>query len=155
MKSVVMKWLMVVSLLAACDDNDDDKSNQRTAKVNQIRDATINGQWRIANFVDSDNDETAHFNGYVFEFESDNTLTASNGSDNQFGTWSVTSDDNSQDDNSDEFDDIDFNLAFINPPDFAELSEDWEIISQSPDKIELRHVSGGNGGTDLLTFEKL
>ncbi len=50
--------------------------------------------------------------------------------------------------------DIDFNIFFASPADFAELSDDWEIISHSATKIELRDVSGGNGGTDLLTFEK-
>lgn len=51
-------------------------------------------------------------------------------------------------------DDIDFNIFFGSPADFAELSEDWDIISHSATKIELIHISGGNGGTDLLTFEK-
>lgn len=50
--------------------------------------------------------------------------------------------------------DIDFNIFFASPADFAELSEDWDIISHSASKIELKHVSGGDGGTDLLTFEK-
>ena len=49
---------------------------------------------------------------------------------------------------------IDFNIFFSAPPDFAELTEDWNIISYSSQKIELIHESGGNGGTDLLTFEK-
>lgn len=49
---------------------------------------------------------------------------------------------------------IDFNIFFASPADFAELSEDWDIISHTASKIELKHVSGGNGGTDLLTFEK-
>ncbi len=50
--------------------------------------------------------------------------------------------------------DIDFNIFFASPADFAELTEDWDIISHTASKIELKHVSGGNGGTDLLTFEK-
>ena len=50
--------------------------------------------------------------------------------------------------------DIDFNIFFASPVDFSELSEDWDIITNSSSKIELMHVSGGNGGTDLLTFEK-
>ena len=49
---------------------------------------------------------------------------------------------------------IDFNIFFAAPDNFAELSEDWNIISYSANKIDLIHVSGGNGGTDLLTFEK-
>ncbi|TMM57874.1 hypothetical protein FEE95_00120 [Maribacter algarum] len=52
------------------------------------------------------------------------------------------------------FGDIDFNIFFASPADFAELSEDWDIISHSASKIELKHVSGGDGGIDLLTFEK-
>jgi len=50
--------------------------------------------------------------------------------------------------------DIDFNIFFASPADFAELSDDWDIISHTATKIELKDVSGGNGGTDLLTFEK-
>ncbi len=38
--------------------------------------------------------------------------------------------------------------------DFEELSDDWDIISHSSTKIELIDISGGNGGTDYLTFEK-
>jgi hypothetical protein len=51
-------------------------------------------------------------------------------------------------------DDLDFNISFASPPDFEELSDDWDFISQSSSKIELIDVSGGNGGTDYLTFEK-
>lgn len=49
---------------------------------------------------------------------------------------------------------IDFNIFFASPEDFNELSEEWNIVSYSDTKIELIHVSGGDGVTDLLTFEK-
>ena len=49
---------------------------------------------------------------------------------------------------------IDFNIFFASPEDFAELTEDWNFVSYSSNKIELIHVSGGNGEIDLLTFEK-
>ena len=49
---------------------------------------------------------------------------------------------------------IDFNIFFAAPEDFSELTEDWNIISYSANKIELIHVSDGDGETDLLTFEK-
>ena len=44
----------------------------------------------------------------------------------------------------------------MNPPllPFEDLNDDWDFISQSSTKIELIDVSGGNGGTDYLTFEK-
>ena len=154
MRNRFLGFVIPLLLLASCTE-DDDNSNQSAAKVNEIKSAAMNGQWRITYFFDTDSDETDDFNGYAFQFRSDNTLTATNGSNNYSGTWSVTHDENSSHDSNDEFDDIDFNISFSSPPDFAELSEDWEIISQSADKMELRHVSGGNGGTDFLTFERI
>lgn len=49
-------------------------------------------------------------------------------------------------------DDLDFNFNLSN--EFEDLSDDWDIISQSSTKIELIDVSGGNGGTDYLSFQK-
>jgi hypothetical protein len=37
---------------------------------------------------------------------------------------------------------------------FDELNDDWHIIEETSTKIRLQDVSGGSGGTDLLTFEK-
>ncbi|TNF45869.1 MAG: hypothetical protein EP305_12785 [Bacteroidetes bacterium] len=108
------------------------------------------GTWRISNFVDSGVDETVNFSGYNFTFKDDGTLTASNGSSTFTGTWSV-SDSNSQDDN---LDDLHFNINFNLTNNFEDLNDDWDIVSHSSSKLELIDVSGGNGGTDLLTFVK-
>jgi len=59
------------------------------------------------------------------------------------------SNDDSPDDN-----DLDFNINFNLTNNFEDLNDDWDIISQSDTKIELTDVSGGNGGTDFLTFER-
>ena len=51
--------------------------------------------------------------------------------------------------------DLDFNILFTSPTNFSdELSDDWDILSRTDTKVELVDVSGGNGGTDYLTFEK-
>jgi hypothetical protein len=50
--------------------------------------------------------------------------------------------------------DLDFNIFFAAPPDFENLSDDWDFILYKSTKIELIDMSGGNGGTDYLTFEK-
>lgn len=50
--------------------------------------------------------------------------------------------------------DIDFNIYFNLSNEFEDLNDDWDLISRSDSKIELFDVSGGNGGTDYLTFEK-
>src|SRR5688572_5827592 len=142
MKTCLVVFVAICSSLVACYDDDDNSPTGATAKVNEVKSAVVNGQWRITYFFDTDSDETSHFEDYAFDFESDNTVTATNGTNNYSGTWSVTHDHSSPDDNNDEFEDIDFNISFLTPADFEELSEDWEIISQSADKIELRHVSG-------------
>ena len=108
------------------------------------------GIWRITLFIDSGTDETSHFSGYSFTFGDNNILTSTNGTVIHTGTWSIT-DSNSNDDHPD---DLDFNILFSFNNDFEDLSEDWQILSQSSNRIELTHVSGGNGGTDFLTFEK-
>jgi hypothetical protein len=45
-------------------------------------------------------------------------------------------------------------LFFASPADFADLSDDWDVVSRTDSKVQLIDVSGGNGGTDYLTFEK-
>ena len=77
-------------------------------------------------------------------------MTATNGSNTVTGSWSVTNS-SSNDDSSN---DLDFNISFASPADFAELTDDWDIITYSSTQIELIDVSGGNGGTDYLTFER-
>jgi hypothetical protein len=133
--------------LASCTDDDD------SGDVNvesQVETNVQKGTWRIAKFVDSDKDETDHFTGYSFTFNSSGILNATNGTNDYEGTWSIT-DSNSNDDSED---DLEFNINFNLMNDFEDLNDDWDIISQSSAKIELIDVSGGNGGTDYLTFEK-
>jgi hypothetical protein len=137
--------LTLVLILASCSSSDD---SDATAPVNSQEVITTiqSGSWRITNFVESNVDETNDFNGYVFTFDSDGTLTAENGAIVINGTWSVDDDDSSND--------VDLNIFFASPPDFAELTEDWNIISTTSTKIELSDIGDVNGDTDLLTFQK-
>lgn len=129
-----------------CDENDDPAPYNTQA----IEDNMEGGTWRISSFIDSGQDETNDFNGYNFTFGANGTLTATNGSTTYTGTWSIT-DSNSGDDNPDDFD---FNIYFNLTNDFEDLNDDWDIESYTTTTIELIDVSGGNGGTDLLTFTK-
>ena len=103
-----------------------------------------NGSWKISLFNDSGNDETNHYTGYSFNFGSGGAVSASNGSSSVSGSWSTGTDDSQNK----------LNLNFGDNGNFGDLSDDWHIISESTTKIELEDVSGGNGGTDLLTFVK-
>ncbi|WP_245946160.1 hypothetical protein [Marinirhabdus gelatinilytica] len=157
-KIAVLVTIALVAFSCSKDDgNNDDTNNQNSA--DQIRQIATDGTWRISYFFDTDEDETSNFNGYTFTFGENGIVTATNGSTTVTGDWSILDDNSnsSSDDDGNSSDDDDFNIFFPVPEDndFEDLNDDWDVISVTANKIELTDVSGGNGGTDFLTFEKL
>jgi hypothetical protein len=150
MKSSFLLKQVVVSvfglfLFVSCKKEDKTPTNQV-----QIQTSVGSGTWRITKFIDSGDDETNKFSGFNFTFNATGVLSAVSNSSSYSGTWSI-SDSNSNDDSQN---DLDFNIFFNLTNDFEDLNDDWDILSHSTTKIELVDVSGGNGGTDYLTFEK-
>lgn len=137
---------LAILIITACNTDDNSTVSIQTTVENNVQDNT----WRITKFIDSGTDETYRFTGYSFTFNSSGVLNANNGTNNYDGAWSIA-DSNSNDDSQD---DLDFIINFNLTNDFEDLNDDWDFISQSPTKIELIDISGGNGGTDYLTFEK-
>lgn len=149
--SIVLGILSLV-FAVSCSKDDDNQTDDNATNNTQttVQSNVQSGTWRITKFIDSGTDETNHFQGYNFTFNSTGVLNANNGTNNYDGTWSII-DSNSNDDSQD---DLDFNINFNLTNDFEDLNDDWDFISQSSTKVELIDVSGGNGGTDYLTFEK-
>ncbi|MFM7767823.1 MAG: hypothetical protein ACKO9S_08210 [Bacteroidota bacterium] len=141
--SVIFVFLLMIGVFSC-------KKDDTSTLEGQIRSNIESGKWRISKFIDSGDDETSNFSGYNFDFGKSGSVTATNGVNSYTGTWSIT-DSNSDDDN---LSDLDFNLNFNLTNNFQDLNDDWDFISQSETKIELIDVSGGNGGTDYLTFVK-
>ncbi len=139
--------ILLLLFIFSCSDDDKDEPNDIKDEIESV---VQKGSWRISKFIDSGDDETTDFNGYDFIFRESGVLNANNGTNNYDGTWSIT-DSNSNDDS---LDDLHFNINFNLTNEFEDLNDDWDIISRSSTKIELIDVSGGNGGTDYLTFEK-
>ncbi|WP_047550539.1 hypothetical protein [Psychroserpens sp. Hel_I_66] len=150
--------MLSLSLMSSTCSSDDDGGGpiDNSEQISQIENTAESGSWRITNFNDSGQNETSNYNGYDFSFNSDGFLVATNGSSTITGTWSVTDDSNSSDDSIDDDDDIDFNIFFAvtETNDFEDLNDDWDIVSTSSTRIELIDISGGNGDTDMLTFDK-
>ena len=46
------------------------------------------GEWYVSGYLQNDSDITASFSGYLFKFDADNTLTATNGTLSAAGQWS-------------------------------------------------------------------
>ncbi len=132
--------LMVIGTIStSCSSNDD---NQAAPSVSS---SISQGTWKITYFVDSGTDETGNFSGYAFQFNSNGTVSATRGGTTVNGTWS-DGNDNSR---------SKLVLNFGSTPEFDELNEDWDVTMQNSTVIKLQHVSGGNGGTDILYFEKI
>jgi hypothetical protein len=152
-KGFLYKVVLVLSLslIVSCSTNEDDSPNN-AVQIEQLENTAETGTWRVTNLVDSGEDETSDFNGYDFTFSENGTVTATNGTTTYNGTWSVTSDDSDDDDDSD----VEFNLFFPVPDtdNFEDLNDDWDIVSYSDTVINLIDISGGNGSTDVLTFER-
>lgn len=126
--------------LTSCSDDDDKGADSGTSQL------IVEGSWRITHFLEDNIDQTHHFTGYAFTFNTDHTLVSVNGDITLAGTWTTGGDDSTN------------KLVITFPADdgpFEEISEDWQIQSKTPSKIELKHLSGGDGSVDFLTFEKI
>jgi hypothetical protein len=126
------------SLLVACNKEGE------PVPVSNVSQVAESGKWKISLFNDSGKDETYHFTGYEFTFN-DGRITVSKNGTTVSGTYGALRDDGKNK--------LALNFGAITP--FDELNDDWDIVEESKSRIRLEDVSGGNGGTDLLTFEKL
>jgi hypothetical protein len=147
MKKLIFLCIFFTSVFGCGDDPDP----ERNPRIEEIENTVTTGKWRIVYFFDTDKDETNKYSNHTFQFLPNGSLVANDGPSSISGSWSVTD----TSDSNDNSDDLDFNIFFTAAPFLDELSDDWEILSAGNTKLELRHVSGGNGGTDLLTFEKV
>jgi hypothetical protein len=155
-------FLFMAFMIFSCDSSDDNVENNEI-DLSEINATATSGSWVIALFEEDGVDQTSDFSGYSFTFNADGILNVAKEDLLMTGSWSITSDSNSNDDDSsddsssdddDSSDDVDFNIFFSSSSNFEELSEDWEIVSYTETRIELKHVSGGDGSIDVLVFEK-
>ena len=141
-------FILTLGILSiSCSDNGDDDGALSEELIVKIENNMNASTWRITRFIDSGKDETNDFVGYNFKFNNSGVLTANNGTNNYEGTWSVT-DSNSNDDS---LDDLHFNINFDLTNDFEDLNDDWDIVSQTSNKLELIDVSGGFVDDDDLS----
>jgi hypothetical protein len=116
------------------------------------------GTWHITKYIDHTENETNHFTGYNFTFGANGVLTASNGTLTFTGTWVVTNNQTLDDSPNNP---IDVNISFptgnVNDPlnYFADITDDWDIITSSSTKFQMIDVFGADTETDYITFEKI
>lgn len=152
LKALTITLILTMTFFTSCTDNAEILIDD-SAQIQEIVDTFLIGSWRITNFNDSGQDETSDFAGFNFTFSANGSVVATNGTETINGTWSVTGSSSSNDDSND---DIDFNLFFSVSPNhnFEDLNDDWDVQSVTPTAVSLIDISGGNGGTDRLTFTR-
>ena len=141
MKNIFVLLAILTVAILSCSKDDD---NSSTVSPGNVSNTVTSGTWRITYYWDSDHDETSDFSGYTFTFASGGVLTAVKSGTTVTGSWSTGTDDSK----------TELVISFASPASFIEISDDWEVIEMTSTRIKLRDVSGGNGGTDYLTFEK-
>jgi len=120
------------------------KEKQEDIAYNLATSYINKGKWKVSKFEEDGKDETGHFSGYVFQFNTDGTITATSGNNTLKGTWTTGSDDSK----------TKMNINFPSAP-LNELNDDWVIKSGNTGSIQLQHTSGGDGSVDYLTFDKI
>jgi hypothetical protein len=152
-KLSIYAGLAVIFLLntAAFCSRDDDNQTIVLQDTEIIKAAMMQGSWRITEYKDHGQDETDHFTGYDFTFEADNVLTATDGSHTYTGAWTLTTD---KTDDESPNNPLDFNIVFAAPADFEDISDDWDLVSRTADKLVLIDVSDSGTDIDNITFEK-
>jgi hypothetical protein len=104
----------------------------------------IDGLWIVASYTEDSDDQTSDYAGYELDFNMDGSVSASNGSNTNNGTWDIFSSGNQM------------ALDFGTDMPFEEFNDDdWDVISVSSTEVVIQDVSGGGGGTDTLTIQKL
>jgi len=136
-----------LALLAITSCSKENNPNSNT--VGGVTNLMEGGTWHISYFTNDNTDETSNFTDYDFEFSKNDKLTA-NGSSTNTGVWTITDSNGSDDDLSE----LRFNISFLSPQNFEELSDDWQIIEKNKEVIKLKDDNGSGGGTEYLNFTK-
>ncbi len=124
--------------------NKDDDNIVVTPTPSAVTSTITQGAWRVTVYTDKGVNQLSWFSDYSFTF-SNGTVKAVKTGSTVTGTYAAGNDDSK----------VKFILNFGSVSLFNELNEDWLVLEQTVTKLRLQHVSGGNGGTSVLTFEKL
>ncbi len=139
----IMMALLVTGFTSCSKDN---TTSAGTNGIGTVTSTTIvQGNWKVTYFSDNGTDRTADFNGFKFSFIAGGTVAASNTLLAVNGTWSSYGDDSQEK----------LVLPFPNSLSFAKLNNDWHIVEKTAIKLRMEDISGGSGGTDYLTIEKI
>lgn len=133
--------LVFLMVLSSCDNDDNNiqNPNDNSSLASVIEALTMPNGLRINEFIESGVNKTNWFSSYVFVFEANGTVSASNSDEVVNGTYVVFRDDNR----------TELRMTFPNNGPFFELTDDWYFEFQNETLIRFEETG------DVLQFEKL
>src|SRR5690606_3496890 len=100
-----------------------------SVNVQLLNDILVDGLWFVALYMeDGDEDETANFNSFQFNFQSNGVVKVSNNVVTLNGSWLVTSGNS---------DNLKLILSFIDVYPLDEIDEDWYVVEFQNNQIKL------------------
>lgn len=151
-KSIFLSFLFIAfSCSSSADDGGSNGGggagggNNIDVQAQQIRTIMVQGSWRVIFYFDSTQELTNNFTNFAFNYNTQGSVGASDGIDTHNGTWLVSNNSNN--------DGVNFNLTFNSPPEYMEISEDWDVDGYTETRIELS-ISVSTGTKELI-FEKI
>jgi hypothetical protein len=111
---------------------------------NSLQDILATGIWFVASYTEDADNQTANYAGYQINFNFSGSVLANNESNTNYGSWEVLNSDTQM------------MLDFGTDAPFLEFNDDdWNVLSISSTQVIIQDISGGGGGTDTLTLQKL
>jgi hypothetical protein len=126
-----------------CEDN----QNAPDGDVLEIRNVMMGGEWMVAQYTDGDVDETQNFMPYTFVFGMDHVMSITTGQTGatQAGIWRVLR-------NSDGKLKVYLNAGIEGA--LIDITDDWDFVSMTNNRIELKSFNDANASYEVLVFEK-
>jgi hypothetical protein len=117
--------LITALIITSCSQ--DDRSFISVAEAEGI----IPGMWRVDYFYDNTHSSSDEFAQYLFDFNSDGTLTANDGFNTYSGVWDVSVT------NADPVYDMEIEISISGTESLDHLTSDWLITEMSDVRLRL------------------
>ena len=114
-----------------------------TPDPQEVIDIMVAGTWYVDTFLDDGDNETSDYNGYDFNFYANQTVIATNGSENVYGIWVVTL----------ISEELNFEFDMDSPINGADNSE-YKVLQFTETTITLITKDSSGNIEDTLIFKK-
>lgn len=137
---IIIFSLAIVSAFNSCK-----KDNLSNPDGINIEYSDVAGLWKVSQFVDSGNDETADFKSITVEFVNGGDFHINeNGSLSVTGNWLIVQDDGKTK--------LEIIVPDLTKP-YAHFNNDWIVVQKSSTQLKLEDDNAGSGET--FTLQKL